>query len=475
MKSFDVPIIGDSKDVPQDDPEFTLNLYGEMVAEDVYTTKPTPGSELHGQFLVSGGGRGLIVVAGRLFGVRGSYFQEMIDGQPVIRGTLQSNTPNKVAMVFNLPPNGAGQILIVDDSAGYVFAVATNTFTTLTEGVHGFVGGGSQAAYCAARALVFEPGTRQIRCSAEDNFLSWPGLGFASAESLSTPLKALISNGNLVYAFSDDGFEVRQFQDLENFPFVPILSGDKIGILAPQSAIFIERYAYWLGRTDTGEGVVYRHSGGGQPERISTHPIERTIADLDSPSDAIGCTYNSLGHVFYLLNFRSGNKTLSWDQATNLWHNRAVRDPQSGQLSLLPWVSAVVFEGEILVIAYQDGKVLHIDDEIYTDQGNPIIRERILPVIPKEGDWLTYYQSAELFGQVGNTPVNQRVPNIMMKYSTDRGMTWSLERWEATGGNHSYSTRTRWVGLGAAYGLALWFRVVASHFISWRMVRIYAE
>lgn len=475
MKSFDIPIIGDSADVPQDDPEFTLNYYGEKVAEDIYTLKPTPGTELDSQLSVSGAGRGLVSVAGRLFGVRGSYFQEKIAGVWTARGSLLSNAGTKVAMVYNLPPNGAGQILIVDDENGYVFELATNTFTTLSEGTHGFVGGGSQAAYCAGRGMVFEPGTRVMRCSSVDDFLSWPGLGFGTAESLATPLKAIISNGNLFYAFSDDGFEVWQFQDLENFPFAPILSGDKIGILAPNSALFIERFAYWMGRTDTGEGVTYRHSGGGQPERISTHPIERTIADMATPSDAVACTYNSLGHVFYVLNFKGGNRSLCWDKNTSLWHERAVREPVTGYMSLLPWVSTVVHEGEILALSYLNGQVLHVDDELYTDQGNPIVRERILQVIPKEGDWFTYYQSAELFGTVGNTPVGQQIPNIMMKYSTDRGKTWSLERWRPTGGNHSYSTRTRWVGLGAAYGLALWFRVVASHFVSWRSVRLYAE
>ncbi|HEY8994271.1 MAG TPA: hypothetical protein VIM71_06405 [Lacunisphaera sp.] len=479
MKSLDVPIIGDSKDAPQDDPEYTLNLYGEQVSDEVYTLKPTPGSELYGQFAVGGGGRGLVTVGGRLFGVRGAYFQEMIDGEPLVRGSLLTNSAAKVAMVYHLPPNGNGQILIVDETNGYVFELATNTFTVLAPPASpeddGFVGGGCQATYCAGRALVFIPGNRVIRCSEVNDFLIWPGLGTATAESLATPLKAIASNGNLFYAFSDDGFEVWQFQDADQFPFAPILSGDKIGILAPQSLLFIERFAYWLGRTDTGEGVVYRHSGGGQPERISTHAYERRIADLSTPSDAIGCTYNSLGHTFYLLNFRAGNKTFCWDKATSLWHDRAVREPVSGNLSGLPWVATVVFEGEILAIGYQSGQVLHIDDELFTDTGNPILRERILTVIPKEGDWLTYYQSAELFGTVGNTPVGQQVPNIMMKYSTDRGMTWSLERWQSTGGNHSYGTRTRWVGLGAAFGLALWFRVVSSHFISWRMVRVYAE
>lgn len=475
MKAFDIPIIGDSKNVPQDDPEFTLNFYAEKVSDEVFTLKPTPGTAFDSQLIISGGGRGLVTVAGRLFGIRGGTFQERVAGAWIVRGTLLSTNHHRVAMIYNLKPDGTGQILIVDDLHGYVFTLASNIFLVLTEADHGFVGGGAQAAFCAGRAFAFKPGTTFFQCSDLYDFTVWRDTATSSEQTLNTPLRAIISNGDLLYLFSSDGFSVWQDQGLPTFPVRQILSGDKIGILAPNSALFIERYAYWLGRTDTGEGVAYRHSGGGQPERITTHPQERIIAGLEEPSDAIGCTYNSLGHVFYGINFRSGNTSLFWDKTTELWHNRAVRDASTGQISLIPWVSTVIYDGSILAIYYQDGRIVRIDDELFTDQGDPILRERILSVTPKEGAWLTYYQSAEIFATAGNTPVGQEPPNIMMRYSGDRGMTWSLEQWQKTGGNHSYGTRTRWVGLGSHFGLCLWFRIVASQLISWRQVRIYAE
>jgi len=474
-QAVDIPIIGDSNQVPQDDPEYTLNMYAEKVSEEVYTLKPTPGSELYNQFTINGGGRGILVVAGRLFGVRGSFFQEIVDGTPVLRGTLDSSD-GKVAMIFNLPPSGNGQILIVDDSEGYVFTLLTDAFTTLT-GVGGdnFIGGGSQAAFCAGRAFVFKPGTTYFQCSGLYDFLSWDTTANATATSLNNPLLALASNGDLLYLFSVDGFEVWQDQGQPVLPVRQILSGDKIGLLAPNTAIFIERYCYWLGANSEGRGVVYRHSGGAQPERVSNHSTERQIAKLDSPSDCIGMSYNALGHVFYLLTFRSGNKTLVLDKTTKLWHDRAQRDPNTGDIFALPFLGIQIFGSLLLGVDYRDGKVWKIDDNLFTDAGNPIRRDRILSVTPKEGDYLTYFQSAELFGQIGNTPVGGTNPNIMLRYSIDRGETWSFEDWQQAGGNGSYEGRTRWVGLGAAYGLALWFRTVAIQSISWRMVRLRTE
>lgn len=474
VEAFDVPIIGESSKVPQDDPSYTLNLYGELVSKDVYTLKPTPGSEVVAQFSISGGGRGLIVVGGRTFGVRGGFFQEMVDGPPLVRGSLTSNA-GRVALVANIKPdNGQGQILIVDEDAGYVFDLADDSFIALTAGDN-FLGGGSQAAVCAGKAYVFKPGTTFFQSSNAYDFTTWNSSANSSMQSLTRPLLALASDGDKLYGWSEEGFEVWQEQGLPIFSVRQVLAGDKIGILAPFSALVIERYVYWLAKTSTGEGVVYRHDGGGAPERLSTHPIERQIAALADPSDALGDTYTSLGHVFYLLTFRAGNKTLVWDKATNLWHDRAQRDPVTGSPFALPYFSFVILDGDILAIDYRNGNLISVSNDLYQDQGNPIVRERILSVLPREADFLSFYQSVELFGQIGNTPVTESNPNIMMKYSTDRGMTWSLEQWQQAGGNYSYEGRTRWVGLGAAYGLVVWFRVVCNQFVSWRLVRVRAE
>jgi hypothetical protein len=480
VKSLDFPIVGDSNDVAQDDPQLTTNWYAEKVSEDVVTLKPTPGTVSYAQFV--GGGRGQITVADRYFAVAGSQFQEWAGGVAVIRGILASSS-GKVSIISAQPPGSEGfdpdtenqsQVLIVDDAHGYVFKLSDNSFTQLTEAM-GFVGGGSQAAFCAGRALVFKPGTTFFQMSAQYDFLTWDTTVYASAESLKTPIKAVASNGDLAYFWSSDGFEVWQDQGEPVLPIRRILAGDNKGILAPFSALFIERYVYWLAGNGQGRGVVYRHEGGGLPERVSNHSTERQIAALSSQDDAIGLTYESLGHVFYMLNFTEGNKTLCFDRTTGLWHDRAQRDPVSAQLFGLPFVSLIIFEGSILALNIQNGQVVQLSDTVYTDLGNPIARDRVTSVFPVEGDSLTYGQSVELFGETGNTPIGQDDPQIMMRYSIDRGKTWSLEEWQQVGGNNSYEGRTRWIGLGAAYGFCFWFRIVSNQYVTWRGLRLRVE
>lgn len=472
MQAIDIPIIGDSNQVPQDDPESTVNMYAEQVSDQVYTLKPTPGTTLYGQFGIGGGGRGIIAVSGRLFGVRGFFFQELVDGVSINRGTLVTGS-GQVSMISNISPNGDSQIMIVDDTKGYVFKLATDTFAAIAD--VNFFGGGSQVAYCADSAFVFKPGTNQFQASGLHDFESWDGLAIETALTLNTPIIALISNGDQLYVFSSDGFEVWQDQGLAVFPLQRVLAGDRIGILAPFSAIVAERSVYWLGTNSEGHGIIYKHSGGNPPERISNHSTERQLAKLPDVTDGSAFTYQALGHIFYVITFRSGNKTICYDKRTNLWHDRMQRNAISGAFYALPFIAVCPLNNMLLAIDYRDGKVWTIDDFVYTDDSNPIVRERITAVVPKEGDYLTYFQSAELFGQVGNTPVNQQNPNIMMRYSIDRGMTYSQEDWQTISGNYSYEVRTRWIGLGTAYGISLWFRIVAAQYISWRMIRLRAE
>lgn len=479
VQSIDIPIIGDSDDAPQDSPQFTLNMYAEKMADDVYTLKPTPGTDLDSQLAINGAGRDLHAAAGRLFGVRGGFFQEKVSGAWVVRGTLLSNSTPVTMIDATKPDLTVSQILIVDDAHGYVFDLLTNTFSTLTgTGGDNFLGGGSQAAFCAGRAFVFKPGTTFFQCSNLYDFKTWDTTQNSAMQSLTTPLLAMISNGTLMYGFSSDGFEVWESQATSLtiiFPVRQVLAGDRIGILAPQSALFSERWAYWLGGSAQGQGVAYRHQGGGRPERISDHSTERNIADMTTPQDALGFTYQALGHTFCGLNFQAGNRTMVFDSSTNLWHDRAQREPVSGSLFALPFTKTILYAGSILAIDTRNGKVWKLDENTFTDDGNPIVRERILNVTPKEGDYLTFYQSVELFGQIGNTPIGQNDPQVMMQYSADRGETWSLEDWQQAGGNSSYEGRVRWTGLGSAYGLAFWFRVVAAQLISWRMVRVRME
>ncbi|MES2367606.1 MAG: hypothetical protein V4563_17150 [Pseudomonadota bacterium] len=417
LKTIDIPVVGPSNNVPQDDPQKTLNFYAEKTGDN-WTLKPTPGATLYAQLGVNGGGRGSISLGGRLFGVRGGFFQEIVNGVAVVRGTLAS-TQNPVGITGALPPDGSGQILIVDGDHGYVFEFVGNVFTELTEGTHGFVGGLSQAVFCGGYAASVKPGTNQWQFSSLYNFLDWPGTNYVGLQNTVGNIVALASTGKSITIFTDSGFEVWTTEGYTGqFAFTQIVSGFGIGCEAPRSVFAFNRYIYWLGGNDAGKGVVYRYTEGGSPQRLTDHSTERQIAAISDPSDAIGYCYQSLGHVFYVLTFPTGNETICYDSDTEQWHDRAWRDAVTNYMYAVPYVSVVIHDGKLIGLDRRNGKFFEISNDVYTDDGSPIRRERTLPVIPDEADWMSYCSTLELFCEVGNAPLPTQTTTIETVYGT---------------------------------------------------------
>ncbi len=590
VSNYDVPIYGPSKNVSQDDPEYTGNMYPEKVSDGVYTLKRRAGHTVIGQFGIAGGGRGQIVVGDRHFGVRGSFFCEFVNGASVTIGPLISQDGD-CALIANLPPDGDGQVLIVgpNEKEGYVYQIQSNVYTKLTEADHGFVGGGGEAVFFGGRGWVIKVGSGQFQCCNPYDFLNWPRDAFGTAEFGSDNLLALETNGNYLLLLGQYTGEVWVKRDILPLPLEPTNSSFSIGILAPRAHINFENDFYWFGGNAEGKGVVYSLSAGGEPQIISDYSIIRNIAPLENQSDAYMYAYQDLGHRFIFLTFIQGNRTFVYDISEGLWHEESTRLVPSGFVNALPWESVVFNAGKLLGLNRLNGQIAEIKDTIYTDNGNPIVLDRKLSVFPKEASWKSFYRSVELFTEMGNTlpptestyenvvtgtalvnspiltndlaryiyvgfyvgsdtwiafafasaaarasyiegqqaidgflgiatgqfngsPITVLIqdgagndlvqfgmlpvdnsnlpfsfdilkqitqpdnnPSIMLRVSRDRGQTYGTEMWRTMSGNGSYICRPVWTGLGAAFGLTLWFRFVANQYVSFRGVRIYAE
>lgn len=477
VSNYDVPIYGSSKNVSQDDPEYTMNMYPEKVSDDVYTLKRRAGHVVIGQFGFSGNGRGQIVVNGRHFGVRGQFFCEFVNGFSVTIGELIS-TNGDCALTANLPPDGDGQILIVGpgEKEGYVYQIQSNVYTQLSESIHGFVGGGAQTVFFGGRGWAIKVGSGQFQCSMPYDFLTWPGDAFGTAEFGSDNLLAIETNGNYLLLLGQYTSEVWVFQNTIPLPVTTTNSTYNIGILAPQAHFCFENDFYWFGGNAQGKALVYTLSAGSDPRILSDYSTNRNIAVLPNQEDAYMYAYQDLGHRFIFLNFIQGNQTFVYDLSEGEWHQESTRLVPSATVNALPWESVVFNNGQLLGLNRLTGEISQISDTIYTDNGNPIILDRKLSVFPKEASWKSYFRSVELFCEMGNTPIEDEGNTpIMLRVSRDRGKTYGREMWKQMSGNGSYVCRPVWTGLGASFGLVLWFRFTANQYVSFRGVRIYAE
>lgn len=102
----------------------------------------------------------------------------------------------------------------------------------------------------------------------------------------------------------------------------------------------------------------------------------------------------------------------------------------------------------------------------------------------EESDWSDIFVFTTFaFSPTPEPPLLSAIPQVLadsgnrvcMRYSFDRGKTWSNENWKQNGGGASYVSRLRWVGIGSGFGVSFWFRCVSDKYISLRSIRIRAQ
>lgn len=462
-KSMLLPLAGPLTNFAQTNPERMVNFYAEKIWQ-VVVLRRTPGIKLFGELPGIGGTRGLLRFKGSeedLFGVRGTKFSQWDPGSSAFieRGTLESNS-GRVGMAFN-----STQVIVVDDLAAYVYDIAdTTSFAKIdgTGGNHGafaFPGGGSVARYGSLRIFSIRPGTGLIYASAQDDARTWNPLSAIEAETFPDPLVGFEPVGPVSFAFGSDSFECYVDQGLQPFPLRRVQAGASVGMAAPASSSVYGGSAYWLGGSAEGQGIVYRTQGY-EYQRISDHRVESIIQDMPDFSDAVGFIYQEDGHPFYVLNFGAGNRTLVYDISTSLWAERDLRNPVTGVHSRRPEICQAFFAGKNLVGDLRNGNVYHLSKDHLTDNGDPVIHERIFPCWPEDSYDFTSMPPFYAAMDVGQVAQGLDEPQAMLNWSDDRGRTYQgTERTRGLGRTGEYRKRPVWDGMGSSYGRAYRLRL----------------
>ena len=212
-------------------------------------------------------------------------------------------------------------------------------------------------------------------------------LDFASAEALPDTLLTLIVDHDELWLFSSAHTEVWSNVGAALFPFQRI-QGAVIeqGCAAKYSVCKLDNTVVWLTADDRGQGTVQK-AVGYTPQRISDHALEYAIASYSRIDDAVGYSYQQEGHLFYMLTFPTAKATWCYDTATGLWHERAWRDPLTGQLSQHRSICHMAYAGMNIVGDYQNGNLYSLDLDTYTDNGNILPAIRQCPHIAQGNVW----------------------------------------------------------------------------------------
>lgn len=400
----------------------TLNFYPELdrLGKHPIALYGTPGLDLKVTDAAASVCRGAITIGSSLYIVCGSKLRKYNTSfSPTTIGTL--NTSSGWVSLAASPT----ELMLVDGTDGYVVTLSSDAFAVVSDG--DFPASPDVVGWLDGYFLVNNNGTDRIYFS--DSANSWDALDYFSAEGSPDDLISIFVDHREMWLSGAKTTEV-WFNSGAN-PDAPFerIQGAFIeeGCAAKASVAKMDNSVFWLGKNDMGSGVIWR-AVGYQPKRISTHAVEFAMQGYSTISDAIAYTYQQDGHSFYVITFPTADKTWCYDAATEMWHERCWRNPDTGAEHRHRSNCYAYFNGEHIVGDWEDGRIYALDPDTFDDDGDPILSLRASGHIYDKEEQRTMFHhrlQVDIESGVGLTSGQGSDPQIMLRWSNDGGHTWS--------------------------------------------------
>jgi hypothetical protein len=292
------------------------------------------------------------------------------------------------------------------------------------------------------------PDTQQFGASAVLSPIS-AALSFSSKDGAPDDLVTLIVDHREIYLLGETSSEVWVDQGTSPFPFQRIPgTSTQHGIVSAFSVARLGNSFAYLSKNNRGTAQIVQMNGY-VPERISTHAVENSLSGK-TITDAVAWTYQIEGHEVYVISFPTIQLTWCYDIASKMWHKWLYTN-NLGQYERCRGNCAAVFQGYVLVGDYSNGKIYHLDKNIYTDDGQNVRRLRRAPHLVADFQ-REYFDELQIQFQPGvglSTGIGED-PQAMLRWSNDGGSTWSNEHWTSIGRMGKYTNRAIWRRLGTA-------------------------
>ncbi len=353
---------------------------------------------------------------GRAFFVSGADLYETTSaGVTTNRGTLTVTTGN-VSFTENTT-----DLIVCDGTDLYQFIYSSNAFAKITDvdlpdvdtvtELDGFI-------------IANKTATDQFFISDVDNATIWQAIKFSSADSSSDKLVRVFTALGQLWLIGERTTEIWSNTGASAFPFERI-SGGKFehGTVAAHSVVEKDDSVFWIARDKGGSGRVYMTEGF-TPIKISTEPIEKIIQAATDKANIRGFAYEKHGHVYYMITGGGLPTTLVYDVSTQLWHERAFLN-DDGTFGQHLAADIIFAFDKHLVGDRRNGNIYTLDLEVFSDNGEDIVRDRIFTHISNEDQRLRYNRldismETGVGLQSGDTD-----PLISMRLSKNGARTWT--------------------------------------------------
>ena len=264
--------------------------------------------------------------------------------------------------------------------------------------------------------------------------LSWGALNFASAENYADPVTGLARQNNFVVAFGDHSTEflynAAKANQLADFD-TPLDRYESMvlqtGIFSREAVMSAERLMVFVGESQIGGHSVWRMDGANAKE-ISTEYIEKFL-DLETETSGInGYGIRIMGHMLFILNLPTANKTFVYDLEENMWTEWQYNG------GVLPFNYFCDHGGLLLLQHSTNGKIYKLDSTVYQDFDADIECRVRLSKMDFDTDAFKFYHQTTIIG-------DKCVDTDILRWSDDDYVTWSNDK-TLTAGHRPYFMRS---------------------------------
>ena len=348
--------------------------------------------------------------------------------------------------------NIGGYAVLVDGPYGYLYNIATQVFTQITDPA--FLGADT-VAYIDGWWIFNQPGTQTFYTNFPQYGTGFSGSYFALKDAASDNLMAVFESKESLWLVGEKTTEVWYDAGGQYFPFQRLVGtlmqfGTKATASVARFSAGGQDGLIMFGRSDRGENVIIRTQGFAG-EVVSTPAFGDEVATYSVTSDAIGYTYQEDTHEFYVLTFPTADVTWCYDAQSGLLHKRLSYDPYSQKFNRHRSNCYMNFQGKRVVGDYQCGSLHWLTRTSFTDAGWPLLAKRRSPHIWDKGQRGRVFMASlqvDFTPGVGNASGLGANPQAALTISRDGGNTFGM-KWPAPIGQiGQYKNRTMWRKLG---------------------------
>ena len=339
----------------------------------------------------------------------------------------------------SLADNGTQLMILIPSGSGYILTDNPPVLTEITDTDFTANGAPQQVVFIDGYFAI-TTNTKKFIVSALNNGLSYNALDFGTAEADPDDIVAPIVFNNQLFIGGSETTEAFQNIGGADFPFQRSGLFLSKGIKAPFSVVGANDTFMFIGGGENEAPAIWAFEGNNYV-KVSTTAIDSILstATNEEITNAFAWSYAKKGA--YFVGFSIPSTTLVFDVISGRWHER--KSNVNGDTIRSRINSVTSAYGLTLVGDSQDGRIGSLDNNVYTEYDNAIIRR--VASQPFQNNMQSFtVPSIELTMEsgVGNkAAVN---PQVIMDISSDGGKTFKDERARSIGKIGEYNKRSIW-------------------------------